>query len=368
MSDDQGEKTEQPTQRRLEDSRKEGQVARSADLSGSALMLLAFALLHVFGKTMARKLEGATVQWLSRAGEYDTQAQSVQALLGAGLWLAATTLAPLLLALLLGALALNVAQVGWVISTKPLEWKFDRLNPVTGMGKLLSLRSFVRMVFGMAKMALVGALLYLVLQSEIPTFLGLMKNMSTTGNGTARIAAFVAEETVLLGLYASLSLTLVSLAEYFYQRWQHRQDLMMSKQEVKDETRNMEGDPQIKRRRMEAQRRMAKGRMMKDAREADVMVVNPTHFTVALKYERDAQAPRVVAKGADALALKLRQVAAECGIPLVERPQLARSLYRHVEVGEAVPQRFWKAVAEVLAYVWRHDAGKRAEMLEEARA
>ena len=364
MADDQGEKTEQPTQKRRQDSREKGQVAKSPDLSGSALLLLGCVVLMLFGGWMVERVSGTFIYLLSHMDTLDLSPETVNAHATAGGIDLAVTMAPLLISLLVGALAVSAAQVGFHLSGRPFEPDFSRLDPIQGFGRIFSLRSFIKLAGGLAKMLVVAAVVYMILKADVPAMAGLIKNLSTTGNTTAPVAAFIAEEALLVAVFASFTLLVLALLDYGYQRWQHTEDLKMTKQEVKDEMRNMEGDPQIKKRRLEAQRKVAQGRMMQEARTADVMVTNPTHYTVAIRYQPDDPAPLVVAKGAELLALKLREIAKECKIPIVERKELARGLYRWVEVGERVPEKFWKAVAEVLAFIWRKDDQRKQQFLE----
>lgn len=360
---DQSEKSELPTAKRRRDSREKGQVARSNDLSASAVMLAGCALLLVIGGWSLDKIVGMCTYLLGSIDSIDLSRQTVSAHAVAGGVNLALSLAPLLATIFVIALASTVGQVGFHVSTKPFEPDLNRLNPVTGMKKILSIRGLVKLVTGLTKMAAVGGVVALVLHSQIPVILGLVKNLSVTGNTTPQIAAFVARETLLLGLVASVTLLALSVLDYAYQRWQHTQDIRMTKQEVKDEMRNLEGDPQVRKRRQEAQRKLARSRMMHDAAQADVMVTNPTHITIAVRYKPDDVAPTVVAKGADHLAMKLREVAHENQVPVVERKELARAMYRHIEIGERVPEKFWKAIAEVLAFVWRGDEEMKRRML-----
>jgi flagellar biosynthetic protein FlhB len=270
-----------------------------------------------------------------------------------GGWILAMALAPLLAVIFLIAFAVTAGQVGFHISTKALTPDLNRLNPIKGMGKLVSIRSVVKLLTGLMKMAAVGGVVALVLYTEVPQIIALLKNLSVTGNTTPQVAAFIAQETLLLGLYASITLVALAVIDYSYQRWQHTEDIKMTKQEVKDDHKLAEGSPEIKARVRRVQREMTRKRMLAAVPSATVVITNPTHFAVALKYERGQSAPEVVAKGADHLAARIRTLAREHGVPIVENPPLARSIYGRAEVGDRIPAELFEAVAEVLAYLIR---------------
>jgi flagellar biosynthetic protein FlhB len=365
-NDEQGEKTEQPTQKRRRDSREKGQVARSNDLSGSVVLLAGCALLLVVGGWSLDKIVGMCTYLFANLDTIDISTKTVNAHAWNGGWNLAMALAPLLAVIFLVAFAVTAGQVGFHISGKALTPDLNRLNPIKGMGKLVSIRSVVKLLTGLMKMAAVGGVVALVLYTEVPQIIALLKNLSVTGNTTPQVAAFIAQETLLLGLYASITLVALAVIDYSYQRWQHTDDIKMTKQEVKDEMRNMEGDPQVRKRRQEAQRKLSQSNMMHEAKSAHVMVTNPTHITIAIRYKEEDSAPMVVAKGADHLAMKLRELAKEHDIPIVERKELARAMYRYVEVGERVPEKFWKAVAEILAFIWRSDEEMKRRLLSQS--
>jgi flagellar biosynthesis protein FlhB len=360
-----GEKTEQPTQKKRQDAREKGQVARSNDLSGSAVLLAACCAMLVLGGWMIERVIALCVFTFSHLDTIELSVDGMQAYAFRGGWALAWTLAPLLALIAVTSFAVTTLQVGWHFGSKPFEPDLNRINPIKGMKKVFSLRSLMKLVTGMLKMGAVGAVVALVIHSQVPAIVALIENLSIEGNTARNVAGFIARTTLIMVLFASATLVLVSVLDYAYQRWQHTEDIKMTKQEVKDELKNMEGDPQMRKRRQEAQRKVAQGRMMHDAATADVMVTNPTHFTVAIKYETESSAPSVVAKGADHLALKLREIARDNDIPIVEKPELARALHRYVEVGERIPERYWQAVAEVLAFIWRQDEAMKRRLLSE---
>lgn len=365
MADDQGEKTEQPTAKRKQESREKGQTAKSPDLSGSFVLFVGCASLFIFGSWMTNRVVQMCVYCFEHIDSIELSEQTVNAHATNGALGILVAVSPLMFSIFVASFAISAMQVGFGISTKPFEPDWGRMNPIKGVGRLFSKRSVMRLVTGIMKTGAVGAICWLVISGDASKIAGLSKNLSTIGNPGRRVAAYIVETTVILGLYSSFLLVVLSFLDYAYQKWQSNEDMKMTKHEVKDEMRNMEGDPQIKRRRLEIQRAVAQGSIMRDAAEADVMVTNPTHYTIAIRYKSEEQAPVVVAKGADNLALKLREIAAENGIPIIERKELARGLFRWVNIGEVIPEKFWKAVAEVLAMIWRSDEQKKSEFTSE---
>jgi flagellar biosynthetic protein FlhB len=349
MAEDLGERTEQPTGRRLSEARERGQVAKSQDLTAATDLITAVILIAaggglataVFAGMMRRVLEGqAAGGWLD--------ATSIRATV---VWVAlqgAKVAVPALLAMALVAIVGQIVQVGWHVSTEPLAPKLNRLNPFTGVGRVFSRRNLTKTGVNSVKLVLVGlvasALIYRMLPAiaALPA-LELVPGMFKTVKMGLELAIWLLAILLLLGF-----------VDFFYQRWQHSKDLRMTRQEVKEERRSMEGDPEMKARRFRMARELAMHRIQQSVPRADVVVTNPTHFAVALQYDQaNMHAPRVVAKGADMLALRVRQVAAAHGVPIVERPPLARGLFWGVEVGREIDPEFYEAVAEVLAYVYR---------------
>ncbi|MBU0718689.1 MAG: flagellar biosynthesis protein FlhB [Planctomycetes bacterium] len=345
MAADAGEKTEPATPRRRQDARKQGQVARSQDLPAAVLLLVAFVMLYWTGP----KLWQTLIVVCRTALAVDDPRQL------AGTWpfVEATAVemikcvAPILVALFLAILAVMYAQVGWLLSTKPLMPSLSKISPIAGFKRLFSVRMFVTALTNFAKLLVVGALAFLTVK----------------GSAAAIIYAFTFEHQDVfrlgsalmfkLGIRLAAALLVLALLDVAWQRYKHERDLRMTKEEVKDELRSMEGDPKIKQRRRQVQLQLAIQRIRRDVPTADVVVTNPTHYAVAIRYDATAMvAPKVVAKGADHLALRIRQVAQEFRIPIVERAPLARALYADVEVGESIPERFYRAVAEILAYVY----------------
>ncbi|MBK9189294.1 MAG: flagellar biosynthesis protein FlhB [Phycisphaerales bacterium] len=349
MPEDMGEKTEMPTSRRLEEARGKGQIPKSTDFSSAIDMVGAAVLLLMLGGEIL--MLGRTLilhaiedpRTLMDIGSIPTQA--TEAFIQAG-----KTLAPLLGLMFCVAGIAQVSQVGLVFTTEPLVPKIERLNMVKGLGRLFSRRNLVRSGLGIIKLSVVLAVAWSYLSGNAMR-LAVLPSM-TIGSAFLQIGRLALElAAVLLAIMFA-----IGLIDWWYQRWQHTQDLKMTKHEVKDERRSMEGDPKIKGKRYEMMRKLAMQRINSVVPKADVVVTNPTHFSIAIRYDaKTMHAPRVVAKGVDDMAMRIRQVAAAHAVPIVERPPLARGLYYSVEVGQEVPTEFYQAVAELLAYVYNLD-------------
>jgi len=365
MADDSmGEKTEDATPKRREEAREKGQVAKSQDLTGALIILIGFASLKLFAHWMGPDLL-AYFQWpLANLDAYGGTLDSHIAGWASGIGGMLLVLSPFLGVLFVVAAAVTIMQVGFHYAPKAFELDINKMNPITGLQKLVSLRALTKLTFGLAKVAILTVVLWMFIVSELDWVLGMMAFFDGTNKNAAQITLYLLDAIIWLGIYAGATLSIIGIIDYSYQKWQHEQDMKMSKQEVKEEMKNMDGDPMIKRKRMERARKMAQGRMMKAVPDADVVVTNPTHYSVAIRYMDKESAPRVVAKGQDLLALKIREIASENRVPIVERPELARALYRYAEIDEFVPEQHWGAVAEVLAYVYSIDKRRKDRALK----
>ena len=349
MAEELGERTEAPTSRRLSEARDRGQVAKSTELSGAIEVAMGLALSLVLGGWLV----GAMASVMRRTLEMETDAMPLgtadltRTLRWAGLE-AAIMASPFMLAMFVIAAIAHASQIGLMFTTKPLAPKLDKLNPISGFKRIFGLRSAVKGGMGVAKLAIAGSIAWVIIAAKLPDLAGLPNLGAIAGARTmlgivAEVAAWIIAVFIVLGVI-----------DLLYQRWQHTRDLRMTKQEIKDERRNMDGDPEVKRRRMRIAFEMAMQRIRTDVPQADVVVTNPTHFSVALRYDSASMAaPIVTAKGADLMAFRIREVAAANGVPIVERPPLARALFHNVEVGRAISAEHYEAVAEVLAYVYR---------------
>ena len=350
MAEQQGqEKTEAPTEKKRRESREEGQVAFSKELPSAALLagiLLTLIATSPLILDAFREMTTQIFREMSKADElsidslYDLAGEIFSTLLPAFAPFAA-------IIVLVGVLA-SVLQVGVQITLKAIAPKFNKISPLTGLKRLFSTQSLADFLKSMAKLIIVGIVGYITYMDKITELNGL--SVATPE------AILEYNFTVVAEVSGKIVLALVAIAifDYLYQRWHHEKQLMMTKQEVKEETKQTEGDPQLKARIRQIQREMSNARMMQEVPKADALIVNPTHFSVAILYDRDVmEAPEVTAKGTDHMALRMRTVARENSVPILERPQLARNLYANVEIGETIPERFYKAIAEILAFVYR---------------
>jgi len=350
MADQQGqEKTEAPTEKKRRESREEGQVAFSKELPSAALLagiLLTLIATSPLILDAFREMTTQIFREMSKADElsigslYDLSGEIFSTLLPA--------FAPFAAIIVLVGILASVLQVGVQITLKAIAPKFNKISPLTGLKRLFSTQSLADFLKSIAKLIIVGIVGYITYMDKITELNGL--SVATPE------AILEYNFTVVAEVSGKIVLALVAIAifDYLYQRWHHEKQLMMTKQEVKEETKQTEGDPQLKARIRQIQREMSNARMMQEVPKADALIVNPTHFSVAILYDRDVmEAPEVTAKGTDHMALRMRTVARENSVPILERPELARDLYANVEIGETIPERFYKAIAEILAFVYR---------------
>jgi len=350
MAEQEGqEKTEVPTEKKRRESREEGQVAFSKELSSAALLagiVLTLVATSPIILDAMRQLMSQLFRDLAQSEELSID--SIFTLSGEIFYIILPAFAPFLAVIIFVGIFASVLQVGVLITFKAISPKFNKISPLTGLKRLFSSQSLADFLKSMAKLIIVGFVGYLTYIEKITELNGL--SVSTPES------ILIYNFTVVAEVAGKIVLALVAIAifDYFYQRWHHEQQLMMTKQEVKDETKQTEGDPQLKARIRQIQREMSNARMMQEVPKADAVIVNPTHFSVAILYDRDVMtAPEVIAKGADHLALRMRTVARENNVPILERPELARDLYANVEIGDDIPERFYKAIAEILAFVYR---------------
>lgn len=353
------EKTEPASARRLEQAREDGDVPRSRELSAVASLVAGGSLLWVMGSSLESSLAVMLHDALSfpRVLAFDTAALLEHGvhLFGQVLW----AMLPFVAIIIAVTICAPLVVGGWLFSSKALMPRFDRLDPIAGVGRLFSLQSLGELGKGLAKTLLVGLAAWYVFRSEAEVVLSLA---STPVEGAGRTLG-----KLLFFAFVPMAGVLAVIAAFDvpWQRWQYAKKLMMTREEVRQEHKEQEGNPEIKGRIRAQQRAMARRRMMAEVPKADVVVTNPTHYAVALKYsDADDAAPIVLAKGADEVAAKIREIAAEHEIPMLEAPPLARALFRHTEPGDAIPERLYTAVAQVLAYVYQLRAGARPALPE----
>ncbi len=345
-----GEKTEEPTTKKLQDARKEGQVARSQELITAGSLLVLFAALRIF--------MSVTVNTLIESFRYATQlisqltpetATNVQmsAVFRDVILEILLALLPYLVAAVLIAIIFNVFQVRWEPTAKPLQPKFNKLNPISGFKRIFSKDKIFDLIKAIVKVVVIGIIAYTTLRDQFV----ILFNMP--GMELYQGVAEIAEIVVGLGLKISAFYLVLGIVDYIYQRRKFRKDMMMTKQEIKDEYKQTEGDPQVKGQIKQKMREASRRRMMQRIPEADVVITNPTHYACAIKYDREVnQAPVLVAKGADYIAAKIKEVARENFVPIVENKALARMLYHNVELEEEIPPELYQMAADVLAYVY----------------
>ncbi|MCL4304987.1 flagellar biosynthesis protein FlhB [bacterium] len=345
---DRDSRTEKPTPRRRTQAREKGSVARSQDLNSAVVLLGAAITLTWLGSSMVSGLGGILKDLLKRSGRLDLGIKEIQDLAALELVEVAEVVLPFLVTLMLVGFLVNVLQVGFQLSWKAAAPNWSRLNPMSGFKRFFSTRAVVELCKSLLKLGLVGLVLFFTLQAaslESSWLFFMPKEQMIPEMGRKlddlfRVAAFV--------------LLAIGIIDYLYQRYDHERSLKMTKEEVKEEAKQQEGDPKVKSKIREIMIRSTLRRMMKSVPEADVIITNPTHIAVALKYDRHkSSAPVVVAKGARKVAERIKEVAAEHGVPIVENKPLARTLFKSVDVGMEIPVELYKAVAEILAYVYR---------------
>ena len=341
------ERTESPSQRRLEKAREEGQVARSRELATFLLLLAAAGAFSWMGASLVQQIGGSLRSGLTishrEAFEVGSLGQRLHTLSLDALW----TVLPLLLLLLAVSLAAPLLLGGWLFSVKAFSPNFGRLSPLSGLKRMFSLHGLGELVKAVAKSLVVGALAVWVLWDARDELLGL---------GAFNIVDGLDHLGDLLSItfFALIGgLALIAIADVPLQLYQHHSKLKMTRQELRDEARETEGDPAVKGRIRSLQREAARKRMMAQVPKADVIVTNPTHYAVALSYTESMRAPRVVAKGSALVAQRIREIAAEHRVPILEAPPLARALFRHTELGDEIPASLYEAVALVMAYVFQ---------------
>jgi len=348
MAEQSGDKTQDATPHRKQQAREQGQVAYSQDLGSAAMLIVGVLLLRAYGPALIT-IAGSFMQ--HQLGTVDTMsinsadviAQSQSLLQTIGM-----SLMPVLGLLALAGVLSSVFQVGILFVPEKLVPDIKRLNPISGLGRIFSLSGAMKLGFGMFKVAIVATVASVVL------FLHYEEVMYASGLTARELAPFMIDLALTTALWVGVALFILALFDFVYQKWKHNQDLMMTRQEVIDEMKNMQGDPQVLARRRQVQRQMALNRMGEKVPQADVIVTNPTELAIAIQYDPETMAaPVVLVKGAGVLAQRIRRLALEHNIPVVERKPLARLLYKEVEPGHPVPDDSYAAVAEVLAYVYQ---------------
>ncbi len=342
-----GERTEPATPRRREEARRRGQVFRSVELNAALAFLAVFGLLHFLGPSVARGI-AAWSQTLLMERPRDWSGGDVAAMATGAVLAWARAAGPILVLAALVPVGVSLLQTGPVFSTATLVPDFGQLSPARGLRRVLSVRAAVELAKALVKTAVVGAVALITVRQAAGEFPALV-DMEP-----AATAAVVVGWVDRLAWRVGAAFLALAAADYFYQRWEHERSLRMSREEIKHELKETEGDPRIRALRRSRQRELARRRMLQDVARAHVVVANPDHYAVALRYDpAEMAAPVVVAKGKGYLAQRIKEAAHRHGVMVVEQPPLARALYRMVKVGQAIPEELYQAVAEVLAFVWR---------------
>ncbi len=345
---DKSQKTEQPTPKRKREAREKGNVAKTKELGTVFILGASLIIFHFYGKQFLHHLF-ELMQWPLRScgqmtlGElnfinliYVIEKKLIPILLPVFLFLAAF------------AFLANYCQVGFLLATESMKPDLNKLNPVEGFKKFFSLKSLVELIKSIFKMGVIGFIAYVTVKGELAN-LPLLTEM-----GVNSIFSYICQITFKILLRSTIALLIMSILDYIYQRYQWNKDLMMTKEEVKEEMKQTEGDPKVKSKIRSAQQQMARQRMMNKVPEADVIVTNPEHLAVALRYEADVMtSPAIIAMGAGFIAEKIKEIAREHNIPIVEDKPLAQVMYKTLEVGDVIPQHLYQAVAEILAYVYK---------------
>ncbi len=351
-----GEKTEPATPRRREEVRKKGQVARSVDLNSSLVLFAAVLSLYFLAPRLMTMLTNFTRSYLENSASIALDLSSFQTLLLRVALQMAIFLLPFMIIIFATALLTNVIQVGFKLSGYPLIPRAEKIDPVAGFRRMFSARSFVELAKAIFKLIIVGAVAFFTIRAQFDRLVSLA-NADVWGAW-----AFLGQMTFTLMLRIAVAFLLLGLLDYGFQRYQFEQDIKMTKEEVRQEIKDFEGDPQIRARMRRVRRQMAMNRMMAEVPRAHVVITNPTELAIALKYDMDKmRAPVVVAKGARLMAARIREVAAANRVPIVEKAPLAQLLFKSVEINMPIPENLYQAVAEVLAYVYQIDRRSREQ-------
>lgn len=342
------EKTEKATPKKREDERRKGKVAKSQDINTGLLLFFCFLMLFVFGGSMKDTLLSLYEQAFTEYIHWDLTEDTLQQIFLTSTIETAKVLAPIMLIAIVAGLVANLSQIGFLITAEPLKFDLKKIDPVQGAKRIFSLRALVELLKSLFKIAFIGTITFAI----IWMYKDDMMEMALKNADSALL--FFGRMTIIMGIASALALLFLAVFDYAYQRYDYEKSIRMSKQDIKDEQKNIEGDPLIKSKIKERQQQMATRRMMSEVPKADVVITNPTHYAVAIKYdEKQASAPYIVAKGTDYLAVKIKDVAKANNVMTVENRPLARSLYAAVDIGDVIPESFYQAVAEILAYVYR---------------
>lgn len=362
MAEDQEEKTEQATDSRREEFRKRGQVAMTRELSTALFFLVAAGVLYAASRFFMQNIMDLFNRTMGPELVYTIREGKITETLGYIGYKLVILVTPLFLLTLVIGVASQVMQTGLIQNEDALQPNLNKLNPLNSLGRIFSMKGVAELVKSVLKMAAIGTIVYLILKSEIT------KIPYLSGYDIATILAYLGVVTFKLLLTVGIFMLVLAAADYFFQRWQLENEMMMTKQEVKEEHKSREGDPMIKARIRKIQREVASRKMMREVSKGDVVITNPTHIAIVLKYSENLPAPQLIAKGGDLVAEKIKQIARENNIPIIENKPLARTIFKTLKVGQVIPRELFVAVAEVLSYVYRLRRKKKKSNFTKAQA
>jgi flagellar biosynthetic protein FlhB len=343
-----GEKSEAPSDKKRQDAREKGTVAKSTEINSVIVLLTALFLLKISGSWMMKELGDSIINYCSILSDTSMSQVRLTMIMKQSIILFGKVCLPVTGSILLMGIIANVAQVGFLFTLKPLMPKLEKIDPIKGLTRMFSMRSLVETFKSIAKLTIISVVAFITLKGEFENFLVLSDANVLT------IWTFALAVAYKVILRIALVLVIIAILDYAYQRFEHEKQLKMSHQEVKEEHKQMDGDPQIKARIRSLQREMARRRMMDQVPKATVVITNPTHIAIALRYESsENDAPVVIAKGKQLIAQKIKKLAHDNNIPIVEDKPLARAMYDKIEIGLPIPMEFFTAVAEIMAYVFR---------------
>ncbi|MDA1013708.1 MAG: EscU/YscU/HrcU family type III secretion system export apparatus switch protein [Planctomycetota bacterium] len=352
MPAEDGEKTELPTEHRRAEVRRQGNVARSVDLNSAVMMFGTAIVLYVSGGQFVNAMSDIVRTHLQArpflSGKLD--AKSVTKLAWDVVGDASRPAFSMMLMLAGVALLVNLVQFGWVFSPEVVQPQFGRISPLQGLKRIFSVASVFKLMVSLCKLIILLGVTIAFAVNVIPL------SARTAGHDISpiKIGRDLGETTVELAFLLSIALLVLGVLDYMFQKWKHERDMMMTRQELREEMKQLEGDQEIRQRRRETHRKLANSKELQQVPTADAVITNPTHIAVAIKYDPDVRpAPYVVAKGTDALAARIREIAAEHGVPILERKPLARALYRDVKVGQMVPAEMYDVFVQIMAYVYQ---------------
>ncbi len=347
MAEDE-EKTEQATPKKRQDAREKGQVAKSVELNTAFLLITSLIFFYFTIGNLGDNFKYGFVHFIGLASHYEITLTSFPQLVKDITYIMFSIMLPFLIVMLLVSLFINVVQVGFMITPKAIELKFDKLNPINGFKNMFSLKSFGELVKSILKASVISYILYIFIKGKMSYWFSLIN--------TSKEILFIAllKGIFLISVYITIFILFMAVLDYVFQKYTFEKSIRMSHKEIKDEYKQMEGDPHVKQRIRKLQMELARRRMMEDVKKADVVITNPTHYAVALKYEESKMsAPKVVAKGINMIAERIKEIAQENNVAIVEKPELARELYKKVNIDNFIPEELYKAVAEILAYVYK---------------